>query len=187
MNIVIIKYLSIIYFLSEFVLMIFKRSKKEITKTKSDKYSLLLLWITIVSTITAAFFKANWKVWNQTNIFFAYLGVFIIVIGAFIRWSAILQLKKEFTVDVSISKEHKLKSDGFYKYIRHPSYLGLYLICVGLSIGMNSIWSFLIISIPLSLALLYRIKIGENELAKEFGDLYLNYKNKTKKIFFEIY
>ncbi len=181
MNIVIIKYLSIIYFLSEFVLMISKRSKKEITKTKRDKYSLLLLWITIVSTITAAFFMANWGRWDKANIIIAYLGIFFLFFGAFIRWKSIIQLSKEFTVDVAIGKDHKLKTDGLYKKIRHPSYLGLYLICVGLSIGMNSFISVLVISIPLLLALLYRIKVEENVLTNEFSQLYLNYKKVTKK------
>lgn len=185
MNIVIIIYLSIIYFLSEFLLMLSKRSKnkKESVKTKSDKRSLLLLWITMIFTITEAFYNANWQTWNQTNIILAYLGVLILLIGAVVRWVAIFQLNKEFTVDVSISENHKLKTDGLYKNLRHPSYLGLYLICIGLSIGMNSILSFLIISIPLFAALLYRIKIEENVLTNEFGNLYLNYKNETKKIF----
>ncbi len=189
MDITIITYLSILYFLSEFILMLSKRSKdrRDKIKTQSDKHSLLILWITISLTITAAFFNADWKTWSLVNVIIAYAGVSILFVGVFIRWISITQLNEEFTVDVSIRKDHILKTDGLYKIVRHPSYFGLYLICVGLAIGMNSWTSFLIISIPLFAALSYRIKIEENALTKEFGEDYSNYKKRTSKLLPKIY
>ena len=44
-------------------------------------------------------------------------------------------LEKEFTVDVSIARNHHLKKDGLYSCVRHPSYLGLVLIVLGISIA----------------------------------------------------
>lgn len=187
MTIETITYFSILFFLSEFVLMIVKRSKKSGTKIKNDKKSLILLWITIPLSLTIGFFAANHQEWNTLNHALAIFGLSVFIIGIIIRWISIIQLNKEFTVDVTILKNHNLKTDGMYKNLRHPSYLGLLLICFGLSISMNSILSFIVITIPLLLALSYRIKTEENILIKQFGEVYKDYMIKTYKIIPKIY
>lgn len=167
--------------------MIEKRSKKKGLKTTNDKKSLIIFWVTLPLSITIGFYNANYQVWDSLNQRLAYIGLGIFLLGILIRWISILQLKKEFTVDVAISDGHKLKTDGFYKVLRHPSYLGLLLTCFGLSLAMNSILSLLIISIPLLLAILYRIKVEENILIAEFGKSYEDYMQKTYKIILKLY
>jgi len=95
---------------------------------------------------------------------------------------AIIQLKKAFTVDVAIGYEQKLKMDGMYKYIRHPSYLGLLMIMFGFAICMNSFVSILGIVIPMVLVVLYRISVEEKVLVEGFGDQYIKFRNRTKKL-----
>ena len=187
MTIETITYFSVLFFLSELVLMITKRSKKNKTKTKKDKKSLVLFWITIPLSLTIGFFTANRQEWNTLNYSIALFGLSIFMIGIVIRWISIIQLNKEFTVDVAITKNHNLKTDGLYKSLRHPSYLGLLLICFGLSIAMNSIISLIVITIPILLAIIYRMKIEEAILIKEFGKIYENYRIKTYKIIPKLY
>lgn len=182
-----ITWFSILFFLSEFVLMVVKRSGKDGTKAKGDRKSLVLFWITIPLSLTAGFFLANRMVWSMLNIWIAIFGLTIFIAGIAIRWISIIQLNKEFTVDVAIIKNHHLKTEGMYKYLRHPSYLGLILICFGLAIAMNSIGSFAVIVIPVSLALNYRMKTEENILVKQFGKDYEDYKVNTYKIIPKIY
>jgi protein-S-isoprenylcysteine O-methyltransferase Ste14 len=93
-----------------------------------------------------------------------------------------MQLKKRFTVDVAINREHDLKTDGMYKIIRHPAYLGLFLIFTGLAISLNSIISLLVIIIPVFLVIQYRIYVEEAVLIEEFGDVYRQYSARTKRI-----
>jgi len=187
MNIQIVIYSSILFFLSEFALMIAKRSTKKGSKTRNDKSSLLLLWLAIPLGLTAGFFNANYQLWDVYNQTIAIVGLSVLVIGISIRWISIIQLNKGFTVDVAITENHKLKTDGMYKNIRHPSYFGLILICFGLSIAMNSVISILAITIPILLAILYRIKVEEDILVKEFGEFYEDYKKKTNKIIPKLY
>ena len=187
MTIETITYFSILFFLSEFVLMIVKRSKKNSTKTKKDKKSLALFWVTIPLSLTIGFFTANRQEWNTLNHAIAIFGLSVFMIGIIIRWMSIIQLNKEFTVNVTIIKNHKLKTNGMYKILRHPSYLGLLLIGFGLSISMNSIISLIVITIPLLLALSYRIKIEEKNLINEFGETYKDYMMKTYRIIPKIY
>ncbi|NOZ85601.1 MAG: isoprenylcysteine carboxylmethyltransferase family protein [Deltaproteobacteria bacterium] len=167
--------------------MIAKRSKKNGTKTKNDKKSLVLFWITIPLSLTIGFLTANRQEWNILNYSIAIFGLSIFMIGIIIRWISIIQLNKEFTVNVTITTNHNLKTDGMYKNLRHPSYLGLLLICLGLSISMNSMISLIVITIPILLAIIYRIKIEENTLIKEFGEIYKDYMKKTYKIIPKLY
>jgi protein-S-isoprenylcysteine O-methyltransferase Ste14 len=86
------------------------------------------------------------------------------------------------TVDVAITDTAKLKQDGLYKRIRHPSYLGLLLIITGFSITMNSFYSFLVFILPVVFAIIYRISVEEKVLINEFGHDYSEYASKTKKL-----
>ena len=109
------------------------------------------------------------------------------ILGFIIRWTAIVQLGKAFTVDVSISKTHKIKDDGLYKIVRHPSYTGLIMIFCGLSLLMGSWYSILVVNIPILIALGMRIKVEEELLESAFGDEYKNYKKRTKRIIPGVY
>lgn len=178
----ILVYLSLLWLLSEIVLMITKRSKVKSVKKKGDRGSMLIMWICISAGITAGFFFANRMKWNSINYLIWVIGLLTYFFGLFIRWSSIIQLKDAFTVDVAINRQHELKTDGLYKYIRHPSYLGLILIISGLALGMNSIYSFLVVVIPIFLAVSYRITVEEKMLLREFDEKYIEFKASTKKI-----
>jgi len=82
--------------------------------------------------------------------------------------------------------EHKLITSGPYHLIRHPIYLGGILF--GLSIPMisDSLYGFVIMLIPIPIVL-HRIRIEEKVLVSRFGQEYLEYARKTKKLIPYIY
>ncbi len=178
---------SFLLFSSEFILMLSKRSLQNSTVMKADRLSLPIMWIVIILSITAAFYLSWHGKFGVRELDISMIGLIIVIIGIFIRWIAILQLKNAFTVDVSISIDHKLKTDGLYRLIRHPSYSGMLLNYFGLSIAMNSWYSILVLNIPIMLVLRYRIYIEEKLLVKSFGEEYLNYMKRTKRIIPYIY
>ncbi len=165
----------------------FKRSKKGQIKKAEDSYSLTILWIAIPASMTCAFFFANRQQWNTNDRAIALGGLVVFIIGMAIRWTAIWQLGKAFTVDVSISKDQVLKTNGLYHYIRHPSYSGLLLILCGIAMTMDNLFSFLIILVINVAALNYRITIEERTLAEEFGSEFEIYRRRTKKLLPGIY
>jgi protein-S-isoprenylcysteine O-methyltransferase Ste14 len=175
-------WLSFGFAASEFILMLIKRSKKVTSRARNDKGSLILLWGMITIGFTAGFILAG-----PLNQFWLGFGTGLLVIGIIIRWVAILQLGKAFTVDVAITDTARLKTDGIYERIRHPSYLGILMIVTGFSSAMNSIYSFLVLLVPVSIAILYRISVEEKVLIGEFGSNYIEYKKETKKIIPWIY
>ncbi len=85
-------------------------------------------------------------------------------------------------MDVAINQVHQLKTDGLFKIVRHPSYLGLLMILSGFSLSMNTIISFMVVTLPVFLVIIYRIKVEENLLVETFGEEYIKYSGSTKKI-----
>jgi len=104
-----------------------------------------------------------------------------------IRWMAILTLKKYFTVNVSILKDHRIIDKGVYKFIRHPAYAGSLLSFLGLGLSFSNWLSTLVIFIPILIAFIYRIRVEEKALIQAFGDEYLNYSKTTKRLIPKLY
>jgi len=182
-----IVYLSLAFALSELLLMLVKHSKTKTAKTRKDRGSMLLLWVMITLGFTGGFFLSKHNSWNSINTLIAGIGLLLVLAGIIIRWIAIIQLGKSFTVDVAITEVARLKTDGLYKRVRHPSYIGLLLIIIGFSATMNSLYSFLVLVVPVFLAIAYRINIEESVLTREFGESYFRYMSKTKKLIPGVY
>ncbi len=84
-------------------------------KKDRDQGSLRIIWLTIgvantIGVLSAFYLKA--PVSNSPLI--NGIGLSIIVLGMIIRFLSILTLGRFFTVDVTIRKDHKLKTDGIY-------------------------------------------------------------------------
>ncbi len=172
-----------LFTLSEVVLLVLKRSKKALVKSQNDGKSLLFLWLVILVCLTIGYIVARKHTWITGGPVIAEIsGVSVIIAGFIIRWIAIIQLGNMFTVDVAISSVHFLKTDGIYKIVRHPSYLGLLLIIAGLALLLNNVLSCIIIIIPIFLIINYRISVEEKALGGEFDNQYQQYKLKVKKI-----
>jgi protein-S-isoprenylcysteine O-methyltransferase Ste14 len=109
------------------------------------------------------------------------------LLGLIIRWTAILTLRKYFTVDVSILEDHKIVKKGIYKYIRHPSYAGSLVSFLGLGLAFSNWLSSVVIIVPILTAFIYRIQVEEKALIQAFGEEYLDYSNTTKRLIPKIY
>ena len=110
------------------------------------------------------------------------IGFVLIVYGLVIRWLAILTLRRYFTVNVAIHVDQIIVKTGFYKYIRHPSYLGMMLSFIGLGLCLSNLISILVILIPITFVVVNRLKIEEQALHDAFGNDYLEYCKGTWKL-----
>jgi len=170
-------YFSFAFGISEIILLMVKRSKTGSAKTREDRGSLLLMWLSISIGFAAGFYLSK-----PVNFLYTVVGMILIFGGAIVRWLAIIQLGKSFTVDVAITEKAVLKTDGIYQKVRHFSYTGLIIVITGFALSMSSVHSFLVFVVPVFFAIIYRISVEEKVLINEFGTSYLEYNNRTKKI-----
>jgi protein-S-isoprenylcysteine O-methyltransferase Ste14 len=180
-------WLAILFGFSELVMTILKRSKRKNVKIKRDMGSLAAIYIIITVSLAAGFSFSHLRFLSLQSYLLLVAGLVLFFSGLLIRWISILQLKDAFTVDVVIHKDHELKTDGIYRLVRHPSYLGVMTILTGLAITMNSFISLGVVVLPVFLVILYRIHIEEGVLIEEFGDSYRKYMEQTRKIIPFIY
>lgn len=177
----------IIWFLSETLLNRLLRSKST-DKQNADKNSLLIIWVTVIAAIIfAMYISINYYFPIYPNIAIRYIGLGIIVLGIVLRIAAVLSLGKFFTVDVTIREDHKLKKDGMYKYLRHPSYFASLLSFIGFGISINSWPGLILIIVSVITVFIFRIKIEEKILIGQFGSEYLDYKKSTRGLIPFIY
>jgi len=177
-----------LWIISEIVLAVVKRSRDSAESDK-DKSSLKILWSTIVVSIVIGvyFGMKRFGHFDGYERVLSLTGLFLILIGLVVRWVAILTLRRYFTVDVAISKDHVIIDKGLYKYIRHPAYLGALLSFLGLGLAFSNWISLLVIFAPITAAFLYRIGIEETALVGAFGNKYLDYSRYTKRLLPGIY
>ena len=110
------------------------------------------------------------------------VGSILVITGLIIRWTAISQLGKYFTVKIGIQQDQALVTTGLYKIIRHPSYTGMLIYYIGLGMLMENLVSLLILFGFSLIAILYRIKFEEKVLKQHFGNEFQNYKSSTYKL-----
>jgi protein-S-isoprenylcysteine O-methyltransferase Ste14 len=111
-----------------------------------------------------------------------YPGIALMAIGMLVRLWAVLVLGRFFTLTIGVQKDQKLVDRGPYRLIRHPSYLGLLLIAVGIGMALKSWGGTVAIIVLFGAALAYRIHTEERFLVAELGDDYLKYMKRTKRI-----
>jgi protein-S-isoprenylcysteine O-methyltransferase Ste14 len=74
-----------------------------------------------------------------------------------------------------LEKGGGLCTNGPYRWVRHPLYLGSLIAALGLCVMTNSAWGWAVI-LPIFLVLYwFQVKLEERRLAEEFGDLHTQY------------
>lgn len=169
----------IIWFTSEILLNRLMRSGSG-DKKDQDKGSVIFIWIMIALAISSGIIiAANIRLPVSNLQILPYIGLVIVIFGMILRFISVWTLGRLFTVDVTIRENHKIKKNGVYKIIRHPSYSGSLLSFVGFGISLNNWLSLITVTILITVAFLYRINIEEKILIDQFGDDYLDYKKNT--------
>ncbi len=180
--------ISLVWIASEIILKRLLRADRR-GASELDKNSLRWLWITIGIAVTCGVYTASLGI---GSIHYYYrplqiIGTILIIAGLALRWTAILTLRKFFTVNVAVFDDHQLVTEGVYKYIRHPAYSGSLLSFLGLGLALTNWISIIVIAVPITMAFIYRIKIEENVLRSIPGLRYEAYSEITYRLFPGIY
>ena len=111
----------------------------------------------------------------------------IFFIGAGITLTSRVQLGRYGDGTTALKDGHSLLTKGFYKYIRHPLYSGALLGRVGIGLTFRSYLGLILFSGVYLIVFGRRMDIEEDSLTTEFGDDYLEYMKRTKRLFPYLY
>lgn len=106
-------------------------------------------------------------------------GLIMFIIFSWLQVLAYKSLGNSYAQDVVIMKEHKLVTDGIYKFIRHPQYLFQLLSDLGAGLALLS---YLVVPIVILIELplfIMRALLEDKLLQKHFRDEYYAYKKRS--------
>jgi protein-S-isoprenylcysteine O-methyltransferase Ste14 len=171
------------WIVSEVGILVITRTRRGGGKIR-DRGSLLILWPTIVLSITAAF----WIGETHAHTIFpgarwvAMASLVFLLAGLLVRWIAILTLGRSFSANVAIHATQTVHKTGLFRFVRHPSYSGMLLIFVAIGLATRNWLGFAVVMILPTAALLYRIHVEEAALGEAFGGEYAEYSRHTKRL-----
>jgi protein-S-isoprenylcysteine O-methyltransferase Ste14 len=181
--------IQVSWMLIELIIFIKMRSPKGTSKSKDFTVVYLLTYISIYIGINVGISIKSSNILGlySDSFLFPLIGIFVIILGISIRLTAINSLKTAFTVNLAISENQKLIQNGLYKKIRHPAYLGGLLSIWGIGICYGNIISVVLVGLPYTVFILFRIKKEEKMLIEKYSNEYLEMQKRTKKLIPFIY
>lgn len=112
----------------------------------------------------------------------SWLGLSLMVAGMTVHVVAYRTLGRFYTGTLSIVQNHKLVTQGLYKYVRHPGYFGVLLITFGFGLASANWYVLLVMLIGFCTAYSYRMHAEEKMLNTTLGNEYRRYARRTKRI-----
>jgi protein-S-isoprenylcysteine O-methyltransferase Ste14 len=114
------------------------------------------------------------------------VGLVLYAAGMFIiNWSVIF-LGRYFSVQVTLQKDHRLVSEGPYRFVHHPRYAGILICFLGVALLFASAAALFLVAL-LFLTLLWRVRDEEALMASAFPDDWPTYVRKTSRLIPGVY
>jgi protein-S-isoprenylcysteine O-methyltransferase Ste14 len=132
------------------------------------------------------FFDRHAKFVLNEGGFWRWLGVALAALGFALVYGSGVALGKQYSPDVTIQAGHQLVRNGIYRYLRHPRYLGVIALSIGVSCLFRS-WIGLVASVLFLGLLLYRIRDEETLMHEEFGGAWEAYCSRSWRLLPYIY
>jgi protein-S-isoprenylcysteine O-methyltransferase Ste14 len=162
----VIFYVANLLWILEFV---FFRNKKRVGRFQEKKSFWFLIFaiaFVIISTIQLSANDLGKIVDREVYPWFQVFALGLYLIGLWLRYRGSKALGENFTRHVAVSTSINLVSTGPYRYLRHPLYLGLFLIALGFPIYVGNLLA-LVLGLPLlSIGFLWRMQVEELALTK---------------------
>jgi protein-S-isoprenylcysteine O-methyltransferase Ste14 len=152
----------------------------------ADRWILLACWLIGLLAAYLPAYADRKGYWTIDATAIRWFGVLLFAAGGTLRIWSVLVLGHRFSGLVAIQSGHTLVTSGVYGIIRHPSYLGLLLQCLGWAIAFRSGIGLLLAALTVPLFLV-RIRSEESLLRSEFGGDYDVYRGRTWRLIPRVY
>jgi protein-S-isoprenylcysteine O-methyltransferase Ste14 len=180
--------LTKIWLAGEVLILLFTTTRKSGGKIQ-DRGTQIIIWVVIIASFSIDGWMRHLFPPNMpgSSTWLRPAAVAILILGLVIRAVALFTLGKAFSANVAVRSGQKLNRSRLYRFVRHPSYLGLELIFLACALHTRSWACFAVVLIPPTLAVLYRIRVEETALRLAFGADYEDYSRDTKRLIPGIY
>jgi protein-S-isoprenylcysteine O-methyltransferase Ste14 len=156
---------------------------------KEDRGNRWVLAAIIIPSLLQAYLPA-WSdrhdIWCIDGDTVRWIGVALFMTGGVLRLWPVFVLGNRFSGLVAIQQEHTLVTNGIYRSVRNPSYLGLLLGALGWSLAFRS-WIGVILTAIMIPPLVFRMASEERLLHDHFGADYDAYRARTSRLVPGIY
>lgn len=136
--------------------------------------------ISLLDTWLPAWADRN-EIWIIDGDTVRWVGVLLFAAGGALRLWPVHVLGHRFSGLVAIQADHALVTDGIYRTIRNPSYVGLLITTLGWGLAFRSAVGVLLTACLLP-PLVARICAEEALLQARFGDEYTAYRARTSRL-----
>lgn len=114
--------------------------------------------------------------------FFSYVGIVLMLLGIAIRLTAVLTLKKAFTLNVQTTDEQRLVTTGIYRKVRNPAYTGSIMSLVGTALSLRNWFATVLVLVVSIICYSIRIHVEEATLRERFQDEFREYETNTFRL-----
>jgi len=114
-----------------------------------------------------------------SNLLYTHSGFVMLIVGSLLVYWA---QKTSLTYKQRVSKDDtgSFFEFGPYKYMRNPTHLGLFILTLGFSLMINSLFGVILNIIAYIITRVYFLKKEEELLEDKHGQVYADYKKKVK-------
>jgi protein-S-isoprenylcysteine O-methyltransferase Ste14 len=103
-------------------------------------------------------------------------AIFLLGMGAF-AW-IVAHLREAFLGEVAPVTEHLIKN-GPYHWVRHPLYLSMIIVLLGIAFAFRSLWGVVSVFVLFLPAVVHRAKLEDIALSQKFGSVWEDYASNT--------
>jgi protein-S-isoprenylcysteine O-methyltransferase Ste14 len=159
-----------------FTLEVRQALQRRSTATHADRGSLNVLRATTIAGLVLAVVATHAVPGAAiSRVVATFVGLALLWSGVAVRAWSFRTLGAYFTFTVQTSPDQPLITDGPYRCVRHPGYLGMVLALLGVALLLTNWLGLLLFAVPMLAGLGYRIRVEELALEDELGDRWRDY------------
>jgi protein-S-isoprenylcysteine O-methyltransferase Ste14 len=115
-----------------------------------------------------------------------WVGLTLLALGVSLRLGPMIELGRRFVSVVALQPGHTLHTRGFYRWVRHPSYLGILLMDLGFAGVFRSTVALALMPVVFWM-FKRRMDVEEGFMVEQFGEPYRVYMSHTARILPSLY